>query len=99
MPEGSAFQVDLEELDNITARVGNFIGFLSDSLTALDQRMTALHSTWGGEAATAQRDAFQQWAVGATDVAEGIDAMRKAARSAHDRYTAAIETNRLILGR
>ncbi len=99
MPEEYSFQVDLAELDNITARVGNFIGFLADSLTALEQRMAALHTTWGGEAATAQRDAFRQWAAGVTDAAEGIDAMRNAARAAHDRYTAAIETNRVILGR
>lgn len=94
-----AFQVDLVELENITARVGNFVGFLADSLTGLEQRMATLHQTWGGEAAAAQRDAFRQWATGATDVADGIDVMRQAAQSAHDRYTTAIETNRRMFGR
>ncbi|MFI5716495.1 WXG100 family type VII secretion target [Nocardia sp. NPDC051750] len=94
-----AFQVDLAELENITARVGNFVGFLADSLTGLEQRISTLHQTWGGEAATAQKDAFRQWSTGATDVAEGIDTMRLAARAAHDRYTAAIEANRQMFGR
>lgn len=97
--DGRSFQVDMAELENITARVSGFIGFLTDSRTRLEQRMAALHQTWGGEAAAAQADAFAQWAVGATDVAEGVDAMRQAASAAHDRYTAAVEANRQMLGR
>ncbi|GGL40951.1 WXG100 family type VII secretion target [Nocardia jinanensis] len=95
----SAFQVDLAELEDITARVGNFIGFLSDSLTGLEQRMASLHQTWSGDAAIAQAGAFRQWAAGATDVAEGIDIMRQATLAARDRYIAAIEANRQMFGR
>ncbi|MEU1522402.1 WXG100 family type VII secretion target [Nocardia rhamnosiphila] len=95
----SAFQVDLAELENITSRVGNFVGFLADSLTGLEQQMAGLHQTWSGDAAIAQADAFRQWAAGATDVAEGIDVMRQAALAARDRYTAAIEANRQMFGR
>ena len=61
--------------------------------------MAMLQQSWSGEAATAQADAFRQWATGATDVAEGIENMRQAALAAHDRYTAAIETNRQMFGR
>ncbi|MEU1983467.1 WXG100 family type VII secretion target [Nocardia sp. NPDC019395] len=99
MPEDSqAFQVDLDQLDNLTARAANFIGFLNDSLTGLEQRMATLHQTWGGETATAQADAFRKWSNGATDVREGVDAMRQAAVDAHTRYTTAIQTVQRILG-
>ncbi|ONM48709.1 WXG100 family type VII secretion target [Nocardia donostiensis] len=94
-----SFQVDLNELDNITARAAGFIGFLADSLTALEQRIATLQQTWTGEAAIAQADAFRQWATGATDVSEGIEAMRQAALAAHGRYTSAAEANLKMLGR
>lgn len=85
-----AFQVDLDELDDLTARAANFIGFLNDSRTGLEQRMATLHQTWSGDAAPAQADAFRQWSAGATDVQEGVDAVRQAAVDAHTRYTTAI---------
>ncbi|MEU4838717.1 WXG100 family type VII secretion target [Nocardia testacea] len=99
MPEPSeAFQVDLDELDNLTARAANFIGFLNDSLTGLEQRMAALHQNWSGDAAIAQADAFRQWSAGATDVREGVDAMRQAAVDDHTRYTTAIQTVQRMFG-
>lgn len=94
-----SFQVDLNELENITTRAAGFIGFLTDSLAGLEQRMAALQQTWSGESATAQADAFRRWAVGATDVADGIQAMRQAALDAHGRYTNAVEANLRMLGR
>lgn len=94
-----SFRVDLNELDAVTARVAGFIGFLSDSLSGLEQRMGTLQQNWQGEAATAQSQAFQQWATGATDVVDGIEAMRRAAVAAHGRYSAAIEANLKMLGR
>ncbi|MFD4403402.1 WXG100 family type VII secretion target [Nocardia sp. NPDC058499] len=99
MPDDSqAFQVDLGQLDNLTARAGNFVGFLNDSLTSLQQRMDALQHTWTGDAARAQSDAYRQWATGATDVNDGVDAMRQAAADAHTRYTTALDTVARILG-
>lgn len=99
MPDDSqAFQVDLDQLDNLTARAANFIGFLNDSLTSLENRLAALQHTWTGDAARAQADAFRQWSTGATDVREGVDAMRQAAVDAHNRYTTAIQAAQRILG-
>ncbi|MFI5719828.1 WXG100 family type VII secretion target [Nocardia sp. NPDC051750] len=98
MPDDEAFQVDLDQLDNLTARAANFIGFLNDSLTGLEQRMAALQHTWTGDAALAQANAFRQWSTGATDVREGVDTMRQAALDAHTRYTTAIQTVQRILG-
>lgn len=94
-----SFQVDLNELDNITARAAGFIGFLADSLTALEQRVATLQQSWTGDAADAQADAFQQWAAGAADVRDGIEVMRQAALAAHERYSSAVDANRRMLGR
>lgn len=94
-----AFHVDLNELDNITARAAGFIGFLADSLTALEQRVATLQHTWTGDAADAQADAFGQWVAGAADVGDGIEAMRHATLAAHERYSSAIDANRRMLGR
>lgn len=94
-----SFQVDLNELDNITARAAGFIGFLGDSLTALEQRVATLQQSWTGDAADAQVDAFRQWAAGAADVRDGIEAMRQAALAAHERYSSAVDANRRMLGR
>ncbi|QLY30031.1 WXG100 family type VII secretion target [Nocardia huaxiensis] len=93
------FRVDLTELDNITARVAGFVGFLNDSLTGIQQRTTAVQSGWSGPSAVAADDAFKQWMTGAQDVSEGIDAMRVAAAAAHQRYTEAVATNLEMLGR
>ncbi|MFC8044298.1 WXG100 family type VII secretion target [Nocardia sp. NPDC057353] len=94
-----SFRVDLNELDAVTARVAGFIGFLSDSLSGLEQRMGKLQQNWEGETAAAQDQAYRQWATGATDVVEGIEVMRQAAVDAHGRYTAAIDANLRMLGR
>ncbi|APE33030.1 hypothetical protein BOX37_02525 [Nocardia mangyaensis] len=93
------FQVSLSELEQIAARAGGFVGFLNDSLDGLQQRIEAVQQNWSGAAADAQADAFRQWVSGATDVAEGIEAMRQAATDAHNRYTAAVAANLQMLGR
>ncbi|MCA2206184.1 WXG100 family type VII secretion target [Nocardia rosealba] len=93
------FRVDLDELDQLVTRVSGFTGFLNESLDGLKQRIAAVQQTWHGQAADAQDAAFREWHLGATEVVEGIDAMRAAVRAAHTRYTAAIEANRQMLGR
>jgi len=93
------FRVDLDELDDITARVAGFVGFLEDSLVGVQQRMAAAQAGWNGPSAIAANDAFARWLTGAQDVAEGIDAMRAAAVAAHQRYTTAVSTNLEMLGR
>ncbi|UAK32118.1 WXG100 family type VII secretion target [Nocardia asteroides] len=93
------FRVDLAELDDITARVAGFAGFLEDSLVGIQQRITAVQAGWSGPSATAANDAFARWLTGAQDVAEGIREMQAAAVAAHQRYTAAVAANLEMLGR
>ncbi|WP_433663192.1 WXG100 family type VII secretion target [Nocardia sp. CA-128927] len=94
-----SFRVDLDELDDINARVAGFVGFLNESLTGLTQRTAALQSSWTGPSATAASQAFTDWLSGAHEVAAGIEAMRAAAVAAHDRYNAAVAANLDMLGR
>lgn len=93
------FRVSLSELEQITARVDGFVGFLNDSLSGLQQRIEAVQQNWNGTAADAQAQAFAEWVTGATDVAEGIEAMKLSAKAAHDRYAAAVAANLQMLGR
>ncbi|MBF6193217.1 hypothetical protein [Nocardia implantans] len=38
----------LSELEQITARVGAFVGFLNDSLAGLQQRIDTVQQNWNG---------------------------------------------------
>lgn len=93
------FRVDLDELEQLVARVSGFVGFLNDSLDGLQQRVSAVQQNWNGAAADSQAEAFREWRTGATDVAEGMATMRQAVLDAHGRYSAAIAANLAMLGR
>ncbi|MTE12613.1 WXG100 family type VII secretion target [Nocardia aurantiaca] len=99
MSDDLSYQVNLTELDDIANRLKGFVGFLSDSLTGLEQRISSLHMTWTGPAATKHSDAFNKWLAGTADVSDGIEKMRQAAVAAHGRYISAIEANLNMLGR
>ncbi|MFD0363566.1 WXG100 family type VII secretion target [Nocardia sp. GCM10030253] len=94
-----SFRVDLEELDDIATQLRGFVGFLTESVSGIQQRTAALQSSWTGPSATAANDAITKWVAGAQDVAEGIETMRATATAARDRYQAAITTNLQMLGR
>lgn len=92
------YQVDLEHLDAVTARIGGLHGFVQDSLEGLDARIAAAHQTWTGEAAARHAEAHREWMTAAAEVRAGIEAMRAAAQAAHGHYSDAIATNLRILG-
>ncbi|RDI46618.1 WXG100 family type VII secretion target [Nocardia mexicana] len=97
--DARSFQVDLADLEQIMARLEGFRGFLTESMSGLQSRIDTVQQNWTGESADAQAEAFRQWVAGATDVAEGIAAMKQAARAAHDRYSSAAAANLRMLGR
>ncbi|MBF6124812.1 WXG100 family type VII secretion target [Nocardia brasiliensis] len=99
MDNTQPFQVKLADLEHITARLDGFIGFLSESLTGLQQRIDTVQQSWNGSTADAQSEAFRLWMTGATDVTEGITAMKQAAVDARDRYSSAAAANLRMLGR
>ncbi|MEV0852657.1 WXG100 family type VII secretion target [Nocardia fluminea] len=99
MDNSQSFQVKLAELEQISSRLNGFIGFLSDSLSGLQQQNDQAQQNWNGTAADAQAEAFRQWMIGAADVREGIATMKQAAVDAHERYSAAAAANLRMLGR
>ncbi|WP_083889232.1 WXG100 family type VII secretion target [Nocardia pneumoniae] len=94
-----AFKVDLQHLEDVTARVRGFKEFVTGHLDELDSRAKALGSSWTGPAAAAYAQAHREWAVGAADVQEGLQALEDATRRAHETYTGAVATNVRMLGR
>ncbi|MGW5311043.1 WXG100 family type VII secretion target [Nocardia thailandica] len=94
----SGFSVELDELDRIVSRLSGLAGFISEHLDEIDDKVATLAGTeWSGVASQAYSEAHQQWVAGARDLAEGISDISKAARTAHDEYTGAIERNRRLL--
>ncbi|MFE3546004.1 WXG100 family type VII secretion target [Nocardia sp. NPDC059177] len=93
------FIVNLAELEQIVIRVSSFVGFLTDSLDGIQQRITTVQQNWSGAAADAQAEAYREWHSGATDVADGIEIMRQAAQAVHNRYSDALAANLGMLGR
>ena len=55
--------------------------------------MVALHGTWEGLAATAQREAHQEWSHGMAAMHAALSELRAAARLAHGHYVDAATTN------
>ncbi|UFS99125.1 WXG100 family type VII secretion target [Nocardia huaxiensis] len=94
----SEFSVNLDELDNIVARLSALAGFLTEKLDLVDDKVATLAGTgWESVAAQAYTDAHRQWVCGAREFAEGVDDCSAAARTAHGRYSTAAEVNRQML--
>ncbi|WP_225730507.1 MULTISPECIES: WXG100 family type VII secretion target [unclassified Nocardia] len=96
--DASGFHVDLDHLDQVTAKIGTLQGFLADSLAGIDARVAALHQEWTGTAAAKHEAAHKDWMTGAAEVTEGIEVMRAAAANAHTHYTDAMQTNLKMFG-
>lgn len=92
------FSVDLEHLDQVVARLSGLVGFLTENLDDIDDKVAALQGTgWEGRAAQAYADAHRQWSTGAREFAEGVRTVADAAKTAHARYSRAIDLNSTML--
>ncbi|MFI6773620.1 WXG100 family type VII secretion target [Nocardia sp. NPDC050412] len=88
------FAVELDELEQIIARLSGLAAFIVDHLDEIDQRIATLRGTgWEGIAAQTYSEAHQQWITGAREFAEGIRDMTDAAKAAHEAYSEAAEVN------
>lgn len=92
------YSVDLDHLDTVTARIAGLTGFITESLAGLDSRIAAAHQEWTGAAAAKHAEAHQEWMKAATAARDGIEAMRKAAKTAHTSYTECLAANNKTLG-
>ncbi|MEV6063712.1 WXG100 family type VII secretion target [Nocardia asteroides] len=95
----SEFSVNMDQLDQIVARLAGLAGYVADHLDDIDDQVATLKgSTWEGIAADAYQAAHTQWAIGAREFADGIRDMSTSAKSAHTRYGNAAELNKKMLG-
>ncbi|MFC6011794.1 WXG100 family type VII secretion target [Nocardia lasii] len=95
----SQFSVDMEQLDQIVARLAGLAGYVADHLDQIDDKVATLQGgIWEGVAAEAYQVAHTQWISGAKEFAEGLRDMSTAAKSAHTRYSGAADLNKKMLG-
>lgn len=87
------YRVDLDLLDARIAQMEAFERRLDADLTRLDEAIAALHDTWSGLAARAQRDAHARWLAGAQEMRTALAGLRGAARIAHGNYRGAVDAN------
>ncbi|MEV6214915.1 WXG100 family type VII secretion target [Nocardia sp. NPDC051833] len=92
------FTFDIDELDQLISRANGFIGFLTESLDAINDRVAAMQQNWQGTAAEAQEQAYREWATGAATVFEGLTQMYNATVTARDAYSAAAAANLRMSG-
>ncbi|MGW6427106.1 WXG100 family type VII secretion target [Nocardia sp. NPDC055053] len=96
--EPQAFSVDLDQLEQLTARMRGYMAAVTDVLTALDAKAKEVEDVWSGAAAAAYTEAHTEWRAGVTDMQEGLAALETAAKTAHQSYTDAASTALKILG-
>ncbi|WP_342801117.1 WXG100 family type VII secretion target [Nocardia sp. No.11] len=96
--EPPAFSVDLDQLEQLTARMRGYMSAVADVLTALDAKAKEVEGVWSGAAATAYSEAHTEWRAGVTDMQDGLAALEAAAKTAHQSYTDAASATLKILG-
>jgi WXG100 family type VII secretion target len=89
----AGFSVDLEELLAGVDQMSAFHSSLEQKLASVQSSVSALGSTWHGDAAAAQDAAQQQWNDGAQQLREALAQLRDIAEHAHANYSNAAATN------
>jgi WXG100 family type VII secretion target len=93
MGEPGDFVIEVDELDDIVGDLETCERDLTHLLADLERQMVALHGTWEGLAAAAQREAFQAWSHGMVAMQSALGDLRAGARLAHFHYVEAATTN------
>ena len=73
MGEPGDFVVEVDELDDVVGDLEACERDLSLLVADLERQMVALHGTWEGLAATAQREAHQEWSQGMAAMHAALD--------------------------
>ncbi len=87
------FVVELDELDDVVGDLEACERHLALLVEDLDRQVAALHGTWSGLAADAQRLAHLDWSEGMAAMRGSLGELRAAARLAHEEYAGAAATN------
>jgi len=93
------YQVDLDQLDTVTKRIGGLTDFVAESLREIDERMATMQQNWSGDAADEQAAAHAEWVAAAEKIRGGVKKMQDAAAAAHTAYNDAVAENLRALGR
>lgn len=78
--------------------MSEFHSDLEQTLAAVRSSVTALGSTWHGDAASAQAAAQQQWEDGAQPLRDALAQLRDLAERAHANYSNAASANTRMWG-
>jgi len=87
------FVIEVDELEDVVGDLEACERQLMQLVGDLERQMVTLHGTWEGVAATAQREAHDEWSRGMAAMHSALTDLRAAARLAHEHYTAAAATN------
>jgi WXG100 family type VII secretion target len=93
MGEPGDFAIEVDELHDVVGDLETCECDLGLLAADLERQMLALHGTWQGLAATAQREAHQEWSQGLMAMHAALAELRAAARLAHGHYSEAASTN------
>ncbi|MFI6997663.1 WXG100 family type VII secretion target [Nocardia sp. NPDC050175] len=93
-----AFSVDLDKLEELAARMRAYKAAVADRLAQLEAKAKEVEGVWVGAAAVAYSQAHTEWAVGVTDMQDGLAALEAALKTAHDSYINAASQTLRILG-
>jgi WXG100 family type VII secretion target len=85
--------VDPQALADAVHRMAAFQRCAEDTAAEIDSRVTRLHTSWTGDAATAHAEAHQHWVRGEAMMREALAQLKKVASAAHANYAGAISTN------
>ncbi len=88
-----AFTVQLELLAELVERMAAFGTHAVAAEDEIDSRITRLHATWQGEAASLQAEAHRRWRAGAEQMRAALTTLRSIASTADQNYTSAMRAN------
>lgn len=94
----TAFSVDLDALDAVTARLAAFVTAVDARLADVDAHVAEVSRLWTGPASSAHLDGHVAWSTAAREMHRGLDRLRSAAATAHTSYSAAVQANLRMFG-
>lgn len=93
MADPSNFEIDLDELDGVISDLERTERRLETLTHDIERQILALHESWEGLSAIAQKEAQAEWNQGMEAMRTALADLRAASRMAHTNYSAAAEDN------
>ncbi|MEV6769711.1 WXG100 family type VII secretion target [Nocardia sp. NPDC051030] len=87
------YRVDLVGLDQLIDAAATLETEIEQQVTAIDQRVDALHVNWSGDSAVAHRAAHDERIAGVAEMRTALSDLRAKLKTAHDAYVQVGKTN------